>query len=103
MTESEVIECVDLMTPIDKLKIYMDYFVGMLYLKYTSETFKEYGVTEWKAKTYDEFCSESNAMINGPHCDDWKERGFASKSWFVLNPASIYHHIHHNTKLVCIK
>ena len=25
--------------------------------------------------------------------DDWKERGFASKSWMVISTESIYHYV----------
>ena len=46
-----------------------------------------------KIKTFEEFCSKSNITINDTGCEDWKERGFASKSWVVINAESIYHYV----------
>jgi hypothetical protein len=96
MTENETIEYVEKMDAFDKVRIYMNYFINMLYSKYTSEYYKEYGIDKWKAKTYEEFCDKSNIQINNTDCEDWKERGFASKSWIVLRPSSIYHYIYHS-------
>lgn len=48
---------------------------------------------ELKIKSFEEFYSKSNITINDTVCDDWKERGFASKSWKVFNTESIYHYV----------
>lgn len=47
----------------------------------------------FKIKSFEEFCSKSNITINDIGCEDWKERGFASKSWMVINAESIYHYV----------
>ena len=96
MTESETIEFVDNMDVFAKVRVYMNYFINMLYSKYTSEYYKQYGQDTCCIKTYEEFCDKSNIQINDTGCDDWKERGFASKSWIVLRPASIYHYVYHS-------
>ena len=46
-----------------------------------------------KIKSFDEFCSESNIIVHDVGRDDWKERGFASKKWTVINTESIYHYV----------
>lgn len=48
---------------------------------------------DFKIKSFEEFCSKSNIIINDTCCDDWKERGFASKSWMAINAESIYHYV----------
>lgn len=54
-----------------------------------------------KIKSFEEFCDKSNIQINDTGLDDWKEKGFASKSWIVLHPESIYHSVYHgNIKLI---
>jgi hypothetical protein len=95
MTETETISFVDAMDTFDKAKVYMNYYVNMLYSKYTSSYYEQYGIDKWEAKTFEQFCNKSNIQINDTGCDNWKERGFASKSWIVLRPASIYHYVYH--------
>ncbi len=46
-----------------------------------------------KIKTFEQFCDKSNIRINDTGCEDWKERGFASKSWMVIDAGSIYHYV----------
>lgn len=96
MTANEAIEFVDKMDVFEKTRVYMNYYINMLYHKYTAEYYKEYGIDKWAAKTYGEFCDKSNIQINDTGCEDWKERGFALKSWIVLQPASIYHYVYHS-------
>lgn len=96
MTENEAIETVEKMDVFEKAKVYGRYFVNMLYSKNTSPFYKEYGHDKWKAKTYEDFCSKSNVQINDTGIEDWKERGFASKTWIVIRPASIYHYVYHS-------
>jgi hypothetical protein len=96
MTENETIEFVLQMDVFAKAKVYMNYFVNMLYSKYTSKYYEKYGIDKWKTKTYEEFCDKSNIQIKDTGCEDWKEKGFASKSWIVLRSASIYHYVYHS-------
>lgn len=49
-----------------------------------------------KIKSFEDFCSKSNIKINDTGCEDWRERGFASKSWIILRPDSIYHYVYHS-------
>ena len=98
MTENQAIEYVENMNVFKKVKIYGIYFINMLYSKYTSEYYKIYGISKWKAKTYEEFCCKSNIQVNYTGCEDWKERGFASKSWIVLHSDSIYNYVYKSIK-----
>jgi hypothetical protein len=95
LTEKQTIEYVEKMDMFQKATVYMNYFVNMLHSKYTEEYYKEYGIDKWKAKTYEQFCDISNVQINDTGCEDWEEKGFASKSWVSLNPGSIYHYLYH--------
>lgn len=98
MTEIDAINKVEKMDVFEKAGVYMNYFINMLYSKYTSEYYKEYGIDKWKARTKDEFCDKSNIQIRDAGCEDWMQRGFASKSWITLEPASIYHYVYHSIK-----
>ena len=46
-----------------------------------------------KIKSFEQFCCKSNIIIKDTGCDDWKERGFASKSWMVMANDSIFHYV----------
>jgi len=86
MNELQSIEHADKLEPLDKLSYYMEYFCNCLPDKATI--------------TFERFCSVNNILHRGPDCDDWKERGFASRTWISLNPGSIYHSVYHNLKLI---
>jgi hypothetical protein len=47
----------------------------------------------YKIKSFEDFCCISNISVNDTGCDDWKERGFASKTWIFISPESIYHYL----------
>lgn len=51
---------------------------------------------ELKIKTFECFCGKANIRINETGCEDWKERGFASKSWTVIDKDSIYYYVYHS-------
>lgn len=95
MTENEAIKYVGTMDVFEKLRVYMDYFINMLYSKHTGEYYKKYGIDKWQPKTYEDFCDKSNVQINDVG-DNWKETGFASKTWIVLQPGSIFHYVYHS-------
>jgi len=86
------------MSIIDKALIYMNYYVNELYSKYTADYYRDYGFKDWKPKTFDQFCDKSNIQVNEVVCEDWEKRGFASQSWVVLRPGSIYHYVFHKIK-----
>ena len=98
MTEAEAIDYANGLDVFQKGIIYMNYVINSLYSKYTSDFYKDYGIDKCKIKTYEEFCDKSNIQINDTKCDDWKERGFASKSWIVIRAASLYHYVYHSIK-----
>jgi len=81
LTEPEVIAYVENMQPLDKLHYYMMFWINCYPNNYN---------------TFEQFCDKSNIQINDTGIDDWKERGFASRTWVVLRAGSIYHSVHHN-------
>ncbi len=130
MTVNETIEYVENMSLFEKSKVYMDYYISMIGLKYNFElidlqsallnsTSKEnkklsptngmgkpdkefkgiafyYLWKDFKIKSFEDFCSKSNIQINDTKCDDWKERGFATKFWIVLRIGSIYDYVYNS-------
>jgi hypothetical protein len=46
-----------------------------------------------KIKSFEDFCSKSNIQVNDTVCEDWEEKGFASKSWMTIDAESIYHYV----------
>lgn len=96
MTESETILFANSMDVFDRFRVYMDYYIDMLESKYTSDYYKEYGIGKWKAKSFDDFCSPKNIIVNDTGCEDWKERGYGSKSWISLDAGSLYHKVYLN-------
>lgn len=98
MYESEVIQEVNRMEPLEKLKVYIDYFVDQIATNYNfhvlDETESQRGWSKadkqhlglqfrwiWKdhkPDTFESFCSPANVRIinNGKN---WKERGYAQE------------------------
>lgn len=91
MTTEEAILVSSGLSPLDKLSFYMAYFCEHLYLE---AIYNE----RWEPTSFDTYCRGSNIIKNDTGVDDWKERGFASKSWTNLNAPSIYHSVYHNLK-----
>lgn len=98
MTEREAIRYVEKMDIFERATVYMNYYVNLLHSKYTAEYYEIYGINKWEANTFEIFCDKSNIQEHDSGISDWEERGFASKSWINLRPASIYHYIYHNIK-----
>lgn len=96
MNEKQVIEFVDSLDVFQKATIYMNYYVNMLYSKYTSDYYKERGFDNWKPNNYEQFTDKSNVQYNSANCDNWEERGFASKDWINFQAGSIYHYVYHS-------
>ena len=123
MNELQAIAQVENMDVFTKTELYMNYYITMLSLKYNFEIVDLKNISKsaknispyhgmgkpnkefkniafyflWeniKIKTFEEFCSKSNVVINDTGCDDWKERGFASKSWVTLQSDSIYNYVY---------
>jgi hypothetical protein len=96
MNESQAIEFVARMSEVDKLRVYMDYFVDHLCLKYADEYYIRNPKTlfYWH-KTKEEFCSSDN-IVRHDVGENWAANGFASKLWVNFNRPSIYHYVLHN-------
>lgn len=110
MKEDEIIEYVNSMSSIDRLKIYMDYFVRMAKLKndfiiidleqlhyglgLPDKKFHNIGLyylwKDFKIKTFEQFCDKSNIIIHNINVEN---RDFTSKNWTVFAVESIYHYI----------
>ena len=82
MNEYQAIEYVNNLSKLDKLRIYMDYFINML-------------VENGDKPVFEDFVSEKN-IIKHNIGETWKERGFASKEWINLCAGSIYHYVYHD-------
>ena len=96
MSESQVVECISKMQPLEKLEFYMNYFIEMLGIKYTDYCDD---LERFKARSFQDFCDISNVSEVGPKSDDWKEKGYASRSWLVFNGQSLFHYVYYNQHL----
>lgn len=98
MVESKTIKAVEQMEVFDRFKIYMDYYIDQLFFKYTSDYYVGEGKHNWQAKNFNEYCDKSNILERGTDAEDWKERGYASKTWINFSPESIYNYIYLHKK-----
>lgn len=106
MTQEEAIQKVNSMTIFEKLSIYMDMFIRINTYQIILNDPINSGTLEDPSSsivTFDQFINEKNIQIKGPNCDDWKERGYASKTWINLNPCSIYHCVYHSLDMYTSK
>ena len=113
MKIEDAIKAVEKLDVWEKAKLYGNYCIAMIALQNSFDVidldnqsngfgkpdkkFKGIGFFYlWKdtvIKSYDEFCSLSNITKNVVNCEDWKEKGFASRSWTVVDPNSIYNYV----------
>lgn len=95
LTEKQVIYKVNSMDVFGKHKYYSRYLVEKLYQR-AIHNMNKCNYELMPITSFVDFISESNIIIHDTKFNDWKERGFAAKSWIILNPGSIYWSVYHN-------
>lgn len=105
MTEHQTIEYVDGMDVFEKSRLYMEYVLNVLVLRYwlvledvDGQLVFKYLWKDLRLKSFEEFCDKSNVVIHCIDFDNWEERGYASKSWVNFNVDSIYYYVYHSIK-----
>ena len=85
MTSEQAIKEATRLSPLEKLKVYMDYFVDTMVVKY--QTFGDIK-GGFEHTSFSQFCSPDNVRINDAG-ENWKQNGFACQRWTVLTGPSI--------------